>query len=115
MHLRTTAIYGVVTSAKNTAESLLYYFLLARGHISGGKGDLAALLEKFSLILSDAKAKSDVPLDFLAYHLIHKMRILHGRTHPGRVKIDGRAIEPELALTVAMDLVEVLRCAGFVR
>ena len=107
--------YGVVTSAKNTAESVLYYLLLAGGHISAENRTLAKLLEKLGLILSDATAKTTVPLDFLAYHLIQKMRILHGRTHPGRVKTDGRAIEPELALTVAMDLVEVLRCAGFVR
>lgn len=106
--------YGVVTAAKNTAESLLYYFLLTAGHISAGNRSLADLLKKLESVLADANTKATVPLDPLSLHLIQKMRILHGRTHVGRVVTDGRAITPELALTVATDLVEVLRCASLV-
>ena len=43
-------------------------------------------------------------MDFLAFHLIRKLRIIHGRTHMGRVVTDGRPMEPELGLTAATDL-----------
>ena len=60
-------------------------------------------------------AKIHEPFEPLAYYLIHKLRILHGRTHVGRVVADGRAISPDLALTAGADLVEVLRSAGPVK
>jgi hypothetical protein len=106
---------GVVTSAKNAAEALLYYFLLAGGHISPGNRSLADLLKKLDAVLSDPATKGTVPLDALSLYLIHKLRILHGRTHVGRVVTDGRSIAPELGLTAATDLVEVLRVAGIVK
>jgi len=106
--------YGLVTAAKNVGESLLYYLLLAAAHISPGNRDMAHLLSRLDLVLRDADSRKSVPFDFLAYHLMQKIRILHGRTHIGRVVTDGRAITPDLALTVVSDLVEVLRIAGFV-
>lgn len=86
--------YNVVTSAKNAAECLLYHALLIDGHTSAGNRNLAELLKKLESVLADANSKATVPLDALALHLIHKMRILHGRTHVGRVVSDGRAIAP---------------------
>ena len=53
-----------------------------------------------------------MPFDFMAYHLMQKLRLLHARTHPGRVADMGRAIRPEFALTAAEDLVELLTIAG---
>jgi hypothetical protein len=106
--------YGIVTSAKNVAESLLYYFLLAGSHISPGNRDLAGMLKKLDSVMKDGGAKGAVPFDFLTYHLMQKMRIVHGKTHIGRVVTDGRPITLEFALTVASDLVEVLKCAGLV-
>jgi hypothetical protein len=106
--------YAVVTSAKNVAESLLYYFLLSGSHILPGNRDLASMLKKLNSLMEDPKCKATVPFDSLAYHLIQKMRILHGKTHIGRVISDGRSITPECALTVASDLVEVLKCAGLI-
>lgn len=93
----------------------MYYFLVAGGHVAPGNSTLAGLLKKLASVLADDTKKASVPLDMLAFHLIHKMRMLHGRTHVGRRVIDGRAIDPELALTVVSDLVEVLRCAGIVQ
>jgi hypothetical protein len=49
----------------------------------------------------------------LDYHLMQKMRILHGGTHIGRTLM-RRAVSPELGLTVATGLVEVLRSVGIV-
>jgi hypothetical protein len=107
--------YSLVTAAKNVCESVLYYFLLAAAHIAPGNRNLADLLRKLDAVLADGTAKGTVPFDALAYHLIHKLRILHGRTHVGRVVADGRAISPDLALTVSADLVEVLCCAGLTK
>ena len=106
--------YGIVTSAKNVAESLLYYFLVAGSHIPPGNRDFGKMLQKLDSVIMDADARATVPFDFLAYHLMQKMRILHGKTHIGRVVSDGRSIPLEFALTVASDLVEVLKCAGLI-
>jgi hypothetical protein len=105
---------GVVTAAKSIAESLLFYFLVTGGHIVPGKWDLGTLLRKLDSITAGGKNKTNVPLDLLAYYLIQKIRLLYSKTHIDRRVIEGRPMAPELALTVATDLVEVLRCAGFV-
>jgi hypothetical protein len=65
----------------------------------------------------DAERESDqksLPYEDLHYHLMQKIRILHGDTHPDRVARRGR-VEPELALSVLPDLIEVLRASGLVR
>ena len=59
-----------------------------------------------------AKQALALPFDFLDYHLMSKLRILHGHCHSDRVVISGRLVEPELALTVVTDLVQVLRSTG---
>jgi hypothetical protein len=41
-----------------------------------------------------------------------KLRILHGHTHSDRVAISDSLVEPEFALTVVEDLVQVLRSTG---
>jgi hypothetical protein len=106
--------YGIVTSAKNVVESLLYYYLLAGSHISPGNRDLADMLKKLESVIKGAQTKTTVPFDFLAYHLMQKIRILHGKTHIGRVVVEGRSIPLQFALTVATDLVEVLKGARLV-
>lgn len=51
----------------------------------------------------------------LSYYLAEKLRIMHQRTHPGRVTKEGRGIEPEFAFTVVQDLIEILRELGYTR
>jgi hypothetical protein len=107
--------YGLITAAKNVCESVLYYFLLAAAHITPGNRNLADLLKKLDSVITDSATKGTVPFDALSYHLMQKLRILHGRTHVGRVVADGRAVSPDLALTVAADVVEVLRSTGLAK
>ncbi len=59
-----------------------------------------------------AKQALALPFGFLDYHLMSKLRILHGQCHSDRVMISGRLVEPEFALTVVADLVQVLMSTG---
>ncbi|MBI1897040.1 MAG: hypothetical protein HYS04_11030 [Acidobacteria bacterium] len=102
--------YGLITAAKNVAESLV---LVALGK-APGKMTLEQGLTEVGKRLKD-KQPLALPLDFLDYHLMSKLRILHGQCHSDRVVISGRLVEPEFALTVAADLVQVLRSAGVAR
>jgi hypothetical protein len=55
-----------------------------------------------------------VPFTLLDYHLMQKIRLLHGATHADSAATRG-PIPPELALTAATDLVVVLKSAGLTR
>jgi hypothetical protein len=102
--------YALVTSAKNVAETILAYHLSQAG--VSHKRNFKEMLDKLAELLESQAGKS-TPFDFLSYHLMQKMRLLHARTHPGRVAAMGRAMRPELGLTIAEDLVEVLTLAGY--
>jgi len=102
--------FGLITAAKNVAESLV---LVALGDAPGRMtfdGGLTELGKRLK-----AKQPLALRLDFLEYHLMSKLRILHGQCHSDRVLISGRLVDPEFALTVAADLVQVLRSTGLAR
>jgi len=102
--------YGLITAAKNVAESLVFAALeTAPGRMTFGQG-LAEVGTRLK-----ANQPLAFPLDFLDYHLMSKLRILHGQCHSDRVVISDRLVEPEFALTAAADLVQVLRSAGLAR
>jgi hypothetical protein len=100
----------LITTAKNVAESLVVFAL----NNLQGKLTLDQALTKLGDELK-AKRHLALPFTFLDYHLMSKMRILHGHTHSDRVTISGMLVEPEFALTVAHDLVQVLRSTGLAR
>jgi hypothetical protein len=102
--------YALVTSAKNVAETVLADYLSQTGLSS--RRDFDEMLGKLRDMLNAPKTETGVPFDFMDYHLMQKIRLLHGRTHSGQVARMGRATRPELALTVAEDLVEVLTSLG---
>ncbi len=108
-HLMQHQYYALVTSAKNVAETLLANYLAAEG-ISYQR-DFNGMLQKLAELLED-RGESGLQFGFFDYHLMHKIRLLHARTHPGKVALSRRPIKPEFALTVAEDLVEVLISAG---
>lgn len=95
--------YPLVTAAKNLAETLLVYYL--RGAGVTVPRELAKMLEKLREML---EAKQAAPYGYLDYHLMHKLRLLHGWTHPGAVSQKGHALTPRLALSAIEDLIEVL-------
>jgi hypothetical protein len=105
----------VVKSAKQVAENILYFELLRIGRISPGNHDLYALLTHLKAMLEDKQKRQAPSFTDLDYHLMQKLRILHGGTHIGRVIVNGRSLSAEYGLTVALDLVEVLTSFGAVR
>jgi hypothetical protein len=92
------------------AETVLADYLSQTGLSS--RRDFDEMLGKLRDMLNAPKTETGVPFDFMDYHLMQKIRLLHGRTHSGQVARMGRATRPELALTVAEDLVEVLTSLG---
>jgi hypothetical protein len=102
--------YALVTSAKNVAETLLADYLSQAG-VSCPR-NFNEMLDKLEGLLSRTQGTKPGPFDSMGYHLMQKIRLLHARTHPGRVTAMGRAMRPEFALTVAEDLIEVLTLAG---
>jgi len=102
--------FSLITATKNVAESLV---LVALGNSPGRMTFDQSLTEVGERL--KVKQSLALPLDFLAYHLMSKLRILHGQCHSDRVVISGRLVEPEFALTVVADLVQVLRSTGLAR
>ena len=109
-HLMQHQYYAVVTSAKNVAETILAAYLSTKG-ISFQR-DFNEMLQALGDQLN-RKDEGAAPFTYLDYHLMHKIRLLHARTHPGKVASMGRAIKPEFALTVAEDLIEILTSCGY--
>ncbi len=101
---------SMITAAKNVAESLVVFAV-------GNPSKKLTLEQGLTEVGKTLKARQScrLPFTFLDYHLISKLRILHGHTHSDRVVISGRLVDPEFALTVLADLVEVLKSVGLSR
>jgi hypothetical protein len=98
---------ALVAAAKNVAEGLLY--IETRERLGRKRADMGTMLP----ILRDLLAKKEpatLPFTELDYHLMSKLRLLHQRTHVEHGI--SRPLRPELALTAAQDLAEVLRSVG---
>lgn len=100
---------GLITSAKNVAEDLVLFAIGKSG--SASTQSLDQSLKQLRKALED-KQPTALPLSFLDYHLMSKLRILHGHTHTDRVLIEGRLVDPEFALSVLADIIQILRSAG---
>jgi hypothetical protein len=101
---------SLITAAKNVAESLVVFALGAPQK----NLRLEKALEELGGRLWQGQP-TRLQFNILDYHLLSKLRILHARTHADRVVIDGRLVDPEFALTVVHDLVQVLRSTGLAR
>jgi hypothetical protein len=104
--------FRTVNAAKDVCEYLMYDVLLRDATIAGGKHELGDLLKRLFEAL-DSGRKLPVPLTWLHFYQLQKIRALHGRIHAGRVATQG-PISPEVALSVATDLVEIVTAAGLV-
>ncbi|HKQ34892.1 MAG TPA: hypothetical protein VJT11_06275 [Nitrospiraceae bacterium] len=102
---QTSTYRALVTNAKNVAEALIPL-----------KAGLPTQ-KTFDDTLKKIGGQQGKPLGIpeLSYYLAQKLRILHQRTHPGRVEKVGRGIEPDLAFTVVQDLIEILRELGYTK
>jgi hypothetical protein len=99
--------YGAITAAKDLMETLLEYEF--KGHASRS---MDGLLKKLSHTFSANPSSLTLPFSQLDFHLMQKLRLLHQRTHPGRVATVGRSVRPELALSVAEDAIEIVTSIG---
>jgi hypothetical protein len=99
--------YGAITAAKDLMETLLEYEF--KRHSSRS---MDGLLKKLSNTLSANPSSLTLPFSQLDVHLMQKLRLLHQRTHPGRVATVGRSVRPELALSVAEDAIEIVTSIG---
>jgi hypothetical protein len=107
-----SAYRDVLTKARNIVEGLVAWKLTQQGQSAGR--DLMADLGTVKNMLQEPTTRGSCGWTDLEYHLAHKIRLLHAQTHTGVVTETGRPIRPEFALTVAEDLVELLRIWGHV-
>jgi hypothetical protein len=105
-------VAGSITSAKQVIETFLYSALLREDKIKRENRELDQLLRCLRELLEDKETRRSIPFTDLTYHLAHKVRILHGGNHAGRVVVSGRVVTPEFGMTAAQDAVEVLRSLG---
>lgn len=102
--------FRTVNAAKDVCEYLMYDLFLRDETNPGRKYEFGDLLKRLHDRLQ-AGNDSSMPFSWIHFHLMQKIRLLHGRIHARRVASDG-AITPEIALSVSTDLVEVLSAAG---
>lgn len=97
---------GAINAAKTLVETLLSY------EFEGAEPNLDGLLKKLRKRLDDKTVTRVLKFSDLDYHSMQKLRLLHQRTHPGRVAVMQRSVRPELALGVAEDVIEILTSVG---
>jgi len=93
-------------------EAILYFTLFRIGRISAGNHELSNLLTRLKALLDDKQKENNLPFTYLDYHVMHKLRILHGGTHIGRIMVNGRPVSTEYGMSVVLDLVQVLTSFG---
>ncbi len=101
---------SLITAAKNVAESLVVFAVGDSSSRLTLRQGLTALRRKL-----EAKQSCLLPFTLLDYHLMSKLQILHSDTHSDRVVTSGRLVEPEFALTVVSDLLQVLTSVRLTR
>jgi len=104
--IRSHSYRDVVTKARNIVEGIVW----ARLGAAGGR-DLFADLKTVKDLIE--KQRGTCGWTELEYHLAHKIRLVHARTHAVQTAKTGRALTPEFALSVAEDLIELLRAWGY--
>jgi len=108
----TQSYRAVVTYARNIIESILGFLVAARRGCEAGR-DLAEHLRIVKKLREEANCELEWLSD-LSYHLAHKIRLVHARTHIDRMEVEGRPITLELALSCAEDLKEILKSTGLI-
>jgi hypothetical protein len=99
----------VVTKTKNIVEAIVADKI---GTVGKGR-DLFEDLRAIKKLLDDGSKRGSCTWTDLEYHLINKIRLVHGQTHAtGPVKA-GRLLRPEFALSTVEDVVELLRIWGY--
>lgn len=105
-----TAYLDVIDRAYSVTEGVLNHCL----HLANERPpkNLIDKLKEARKILDDPKRKPGFILDDYGYHLAHKVRVLHQFAHPNKVIEKGRSIRPEVGMSAATDLSELLVSVG---
>lgn len=106
------AYRDVVTKARNIVEGVVGDRLQVQRR--PGEDRLSNGLAQVRQLLENKQTRTTCGWTDLEYHLCHKIRLLHARTHPGQV-VETGPLRPEFALTVVEDLVHLLTAWGLVR
>lgn len=107
------AFRDVATKARNIAEGLLAYRL--RSASFNGTGRIFQDLQTVKRTLDDSSTRGSSPVSELEYHILHKIRLVHARTHPDNPATAYLPVKPEFAMSVVEDLSEILRAWGLLR
>ena len=107
------AFRDVATKARNIAEGLLAFRLRSTGLSSTGR--IWNDLQTVKRILEDTSTRTSSPVSEFEYHLLHKIRLVHARTHPDNPAASTLPVRPEFAMSVVEDLSEILRGWDLVR
>lgn len=105
------AYRDVVTKARNIVEALVAARLRKQNQPSSDR-----LYEDLKMVkkLLDSPGRDACGWTDLEYHLCHKIRLLHGKTHVNQA-VQAMPLRPEFALTAVEDLVYLLAAWDFVR
>jgi len=102
----TGAHFDTIDRASNVAHAVVGYCL---AEIERPVHDtFGERLREARTVLDNRDLRSRFRLTDFAYHLAHKIRLLHAFGHPDQVASRGRSIRPEVGLGIASDLSEFL-------
>lgn len=103
--ITTNSYREVVTKAKNIVEAIVADRL---GTVETNR-DLHTNLQTIKKLIEANPEDGGSGWGYLDYHLMQKLRLLHGQTHPTGPTKTGRSLRPEFALSTVEDLIELLR------
>lgn len=106
------AFRDVVTKARNIVEGLVADRL--RSANQNATARIWDDLQTVKRMREDNATRASCPVSEIQYHLLHKIRIAHGRTHPDSGGAPITPLRPEFAMSIVEDLSEVLRGWGIV-
>jgi hypothetical protein len=106
------AFRDVATKARNIAEGLLAYFL--RTVNQNATARIWDDLQTVKRLREDDVTRPSCPVSEMQYHLLHKIRLAHARTHPDAGSTANAPLRPEFAMSIVEDIAEVLRGWGLV-
>jgi len=102
--------FGVIDRAYNLTEGILEYCLRAVGR--DPENTLDKKLQAAKTILEIKPFDQRFPLNHLGYHLAQKIRLLHKYLHVDQSVGKGKEIRPELGLSAAVDVGELMVGVG---
>jgi hypothetical protein len=101
--------FGVIDRAYNLTEGILEYCLQA---VEKSGNTLDERLQEAKALLEKKPPEERFPLGFLGYHLAQKIRLLHKYLHVDQSVGKGKEIRPELGLSAAIDVGELMVGVG---